>query len=86
MTAYVTIPVSTALGVPAVPNAALRFKPEIDPKQLASLCSKYGVSGGPCGFPRGSGAGPGTGGGAGNAQGGGHGGAGVGPPGSAAIH
>ena len=68
MTAYVTIPVASALSAPSVPNAALRFKPELDQKQLADLCAKFGISGGSCGFKRGSGAGAGTGGGGANAQ------------------
>lgn len=49
MTAYVTIPVAHADNVLKIPNGALRFKPDLDPKQLQSLCEKYGVTGGACG-------------------------------------
>jgi HlyD family secretion protein len=49
MTAYVTIPVAHADNVLKVPNGALRFKPDLDPKQLQALCEKYGVTGGACG-------------------------------------
>ena len=49
MTAYVTIPVAHADNVLKIPNGALRFKPDLDPKQLQALCEKYGVTGGACG-------------------------------------
>jgi len=51
MTAYVTIPVAHADNVLKIPNGALRFKPDLDPKQLQALCEKYGVTGGACGGP-----------------------------------
>jgi HlyD family secretion protein len=69
MTGYVSIPVSSVLGVDAVPNAALRFKPDLDQKKLAGICGQYGVTGGTCG----KGQGAGTGGGGGTGQGGGSG-------------
>jgi HlyD family secretion protein len=43
MTAYVTIPVASATGVVKVPNAALRFTPDLKPEQLKALAQKYGV-------------------------------------------
>jgi HlyD family secretion protein len=43
MTAYVTIPVASATGVVKVPNAALRFTPDLKPDQLKELAQKYGV-------------------------------------------
>lgn len=49
MTAYVTIPVARADNVLKIPNGALRFKPDMDAKQLQALCRKYNVSGGACG-------------------------------------
>jgi HlyD family secretion protein len=49
MTAYVTIPVAKADNVLKVPNGALRFKPDLDPKQIQALCEKYSVTGGACG-------------------------------------
>jgi HlyD family secretion protein len=48
MTAYVTIPVARAQDVVKIPNGALRFKPTLDPKQLAELCQQYGVTVGAC--------------------------------------
>jgi HlyD family secretion protein len=43
MTAYVTIPVATAADVVKVPNAALRFKPPMEPDEVRALYSKYGI-------------------------------------------
>ena len=43
MTAYVTIPVATADNVIKVPNAALRFKPDISPSELHQLYQKAGI-------------------------------------------
>ena len=44
MTAYVTIPVATAVGVLKVPNAALRYHPAVSPGELEALYRRYGVS------------------------------------------
>jgi HlyD family secretion protein len=43
MTAYVTIPVATARDVIRVPNAALRFKPDLKTDELRALYAKYGI-------------------------------------------
>jgi HlyD family secretion protein len=43
MTAYVSIPVATATKVVKVPNAALRFKPDLPPNELQSLYRKFGI-------------------------------------------
>jgi HlyD family secretion protein len=43
MTAYVTIPVATAADVVKVPNAALRFKPPMDPEEVRAIYAKSGV-------------------------------------------
>jgi HlyD family secretion protein len=44
MTAYVTIPVATAIDVLRVPNAALRYKPDINPEDMRELYAKAGIS------------------------------------------
>jgi len=44
MTAYVTIPVATAVGVLKVANAALRYRPALSPAELEALYRRYGVS------------------------------------------
>ncbi len=44
MTAYVTIPVATANDVVKVPDAALRFKPELKPDQAKAIEQRYGVT------------------------------------------
>ena len=44
MTAYVTIPVASALNVLKVPNGALRFKPDLTPAQIKALYQKYGIA------------------------------------------
>lgn len=44
MTAYVTVPVATARDVLKIPNGALRFKPDMDPKEIRALYEKYGIS------------------------------------------
>ncbi len=44
MTAYVSIPVAEAQNVLAVPNSALRFKPDMKPDAMRSLLEKYGIS------------------------------------------
>ena len=73
MTAYVTIPVSSATDVLRVSNMALRYKPDLDAKKLAELCQQYKVTGPACGGSgggtRGAGTGGGTGGGGGRGQG-----------------
>jgi len=43
MTAYVTIPVATADNVEKVPNAALRFKPPMEPDTVRSIYAKNGI-------------------------------------------
>jgi len=43
MTAYVTIPVATARKVLKIPNAALRFKPDLSPNELRALYRKAGI-------------------------------------------
>jgi HlyD family secretion protein len=43
MTAYVSIPVATVNNVVKVPNAALRFKPDLPPNQLRALYQKFGL-------------------------------------------
>jgi HlyD family secretion protein len=77
MTAYVTIPVSSANDVLRVSNMALRYKPDLDPTKLAELCQQYKVTGQACGGGA-RGAGGGTGGGRGAGGGGGTGSAGAG--------
>lgn len=51
MTAYVTIPVATARDVLRVPNAALRFKPDMRADELRALYAKYGIETGRPGRP-----------------------------------
>jgi len=43
MTAYVTIPVATAENAIKLPNAALRFKPQMEPEAVRALYAKYGI-------------------------------------------
>ena len=43
MTAYVTIPVATANDVLKVPNAALRYKPDLKPEEMRDLYAKAGI-------------------------------------------
>jgi HlyD family secretion protein len=46
MTAYVTIPVATSKAdAIKIPNAALRYKPDLPPAELESLYKQYGISG-----------------------------------------
>jgi HlyD family secretion protein len=45
MTAYVTIPVSTAPNVLKLPNTALRYKPPIAPEEVMGLYKRYGIEG-----------------------------------------
>ena len=44
MTAYVTIPVDTALDVLKIANGALRYKPQIAPDEMQALYSRYGIA------------------------------------------
>jgi HlyD family secretion protein len=44
MTAYVTIPVATAHDVLKVPNAALRYKPDMKPDEMRALLTKAGIT------------------------------------------
>ncbi len=43
MTGYVTIPVATVADAVKVPNAALRYKPPMEPDRVRSLYAKYGI-------------------------------------------
>ena len=43
MTAYVSIPVASASDVTKIPNAALRYKPDLPPETLQELYRKYGI-------------------------------------------
>ncbi|HUQ49639.1 MAG TPA: efflux RND transporter periplasmic adaptor subunit [Terriglobales bacterium] len=43
MTAYVTIPVASARDVLRVPNASLRFKPDMKQEEIRALYQKYGI-------------------------------------------
>jgi HlyD family secretion protein len=49
MTAYVSIPVATAANVLKVPNAALRYKPDLPAEEIRALYQKHGIpeAGGP---------------------------------------
>jgi HlyD family secretion protein len=44
MTAYVSIPVAAVTDTVKIPNAALRYKPDLPPEKVQELYSKYGVS------------------------------------------
>ena len=46
MTGYVTIPVAKATGIVKVPNAALRYKPPMDPDTVRAEYAKYGIGAG----------------------------------------
>ena len=46
MTAYITIPVTSAMNVLRVPNGALRYKPDMTAVELRALYMKYGIDGG----------------------------------------
>jgi HlyD family secretion protein len=43
MTAYVSIPVATAKNIVKVPNAALRFKPDLPANEIQALYRKFGI-------------------------------------------
>jgi len=55
MTAYVTIPVAIAHDVLKVPNAALRYKPDLKPEEIKALYAQAGIVMAP---PRAPGGGP----------------------------
>lgn len=44
MTAYVSIPVAAVADVVKIPNAALRYKPDLPAEKMKELYSQYGVS------------------------------------------
>lgn len=44
MTAYVSIPVASATDIVKIPNAALRYKPDLPAEKVKELYSKYGVA------------------------------------------
>jgi HlyD family secretion protein len=44
MTAYVSIPVASVTDAVKIPNAALRYKPDLPAEKVQELYSKYGVS------------------------------------------
>ena len=44
MTAYVTIPVATAHDVLKIPNAALRYRPDLKPEEMRDLYAKAGIT------------------------------------------
>lgn len=44
MTAYVSIPVASVSNVIKIPNAALRYKPDLPPEKVHKLYSKYGIT------------------------------------------
>ena len=44
MTAYVSIPVASVSDVVKIPNAALRYKPDLPADQVQALYSKYGIT------------------------------------------
>lgn len=44
MTAYVSIPVAAVSNVVKIPNAALRYKPDLPAEKVQELYSKYGIT------------------------------------------
>jgi HlyD family secretion protein len=44
MTAYVSIPVASVTDVQKIPNAALRYKPDLPLEKVQELYSKYGIT------------------------------------------
>jgi HlyD family secretion protein len=44
MTAYVTIPVANADGVIKIPNAALHYRPALQPEEIRALYRRYGIA------------------------------------------
>jgi HlyD family secretion protein len=51
MTAYVTIPVATVVGVVKLPNTALRYKPSMSPEELRATYAKFGIDESPVAEP-----------------------------------
>ena len=43
MTAYISIPVASVTNVTKIPNAALRYKPDLSPEALQESYGKYGI-------------------------------------------
>lgn len=43
MTAYITIPVASAIDVLRVPNSALRYKPDLKAEEIRALYKKFGI-------------------------------------------
>ena len=46
MTAYVTIPVASAISVLKIPNGALRYKPDMKAEEIRALYKQYGIEAG----------------------------------------
>ncbi len=44
MTAYVSVPVTTAQNVLKLPNTALRYKPPMTPEEILALYKQYGIA------------------------------------------
>jgi HlyD family secretion protein len=44
MTAYVSIPVASVTDVVKIPNAALRYKPDLAPEKVQALFRQYGIA------------------------------------------
>lgn len=44
MTAYISIPVASVSNVVKVPNAALRYQPDLPPEKVQELYRKYGIT------------------------------------------
>jgi HlyD family secretion protein len=51
MTAYVSIPVASVTDTTKIPNAALRYKPDLPADKLKELYSKYGIASAPMPTP-----------------------------------
>jgi HlyD family secretion protein len=52
MTAYVSIPVASASDVVKIPNAALRYKPDLSAEKMQELYQKYGIQASPTAQPK----------------------------------
>jgi len=55
MTAYVSIPVASVADIVKIPNAALRYKPDLPAENVQELYSKYGIAVTPSPAPPGAG-------------------------------